>query len=102
MTHPIRCFCFDETGGRRKDRSKSETYPRLFNALDAKISLTSGDLALSQNVQRKCCVALDGSIDCDCNCQNSKINKREKMHALKPLFLLQLNSIGSIPGVVMD
>jgi hypothetical protein len=95
-----RCFCFDETGGRRSDRSKSETCQDLYAALDAKISLTSGDLALSQNVQRKCCVALDGNIDCDCNCQKFKNKQTGENACLKAVVPpAQLNSIGSIPGV---
>jgi len=95
-----RCFCFDESGGRRSDRRNSETCQALFAALDAKISLTSGDLALSQNVQRKCCIALDGNIDCECNCQKFKNKKTGENACLKAVIPPnQLNSIGGIPGV---
>ena len=95
-----RCFCFNELGERRSDRRNSETCQNLFASLDAKITLTSGDLALSQNVQRKCCVALDGNIDCDCNCQKFKNKKTGENACLKAAIPpAQLNSIGSIPGV---
>tara|TARA_B100000925_G_scaffold230038_1_gene178620 strand:+ start:10955 stop:13204 length:2250 start_codon:yes stop_codon:yes gene_type:complete len=95
-----RCFCFDENGGRRNDRTNSETCQNLFAALDAKITLTSGDLALSQSIQRKCCVALDGNIDCDCNCQKFKNKQTGENACLKAVIPpAQLNSIGGIPGV---
>ena len=94
-----RCFCYNEIGERRTDRTKSETCQELFDALDAKLELTSGDLSLTKKVQRKCCVALDGSIDCDCNCQKFKNKQTGENACLKAVVPpSQMKSLAALEG----
>ncbi|MAW07513.1 MAG: hypothetical protein CME61_04445 [Halobacteriovoraceae bacterium] len=79
----VRCFCYNEDGSRRSDREKSDTCQNLWESLDFKIELEAGNLTPSKVVQKKCCVSIDGGIDCACNCQNFKNKKTGKNACLK-------------------
>lgn len=66
------CYCFNQDGSRRDDRSNSETCQNIYADLDRKFDLESGDLFLGQKTTQLGCVAIDGSPDPDCNCQKFK------------------------------
>ena len=65
----LACYCFNEDSSRRTDREESQACQSLYQSLDQKYDLESGDLFMGEKAAKLGCVARDGSPDPKCDCK---------------------------------
>ena len=65
----LECFCFNEDGSRKENRTQSQACQSLFQNLDKQFTIESHDLKIGQKTIKPNCITIDGNPDPECNCQ---------------------------------